>query len=268
MDRRILAIVIGMVVIVSGVVVVLFMTPPPKQTTYHYGRNLTSSDPRATLVRLFEVVDCEIEISFVNNLDLLYSVDIEFFESVRPWDDFTWLDAQTPPVEVKNFIGINVGELRDGHILVPELNDVRVKSINLTLGIACNHTIQIKGKNMTTSVLYDNGVRLTGSELQYEDQDNEGGDVFIFMDSDANITDCDFKINVWGTDTVSLDIRNPSILGGTVDVLNAELGTVQLLGWTQGGYSGNWRFSRTATEEMTVDLSAETAHVSLLTQNP
>ena len=270
--RRILAIGIGMLVLVSGVIVYSMMPTPlliPAKTQYHYERNLTSTDPRTTLVRLFEVADSEILISFINDPELLYSVDIEFSEPMSHWEDFTWLDAHQPPANLDefNFIGINTGALINGHIMLPDLSDVPVKSINLTLGISSSYEIQVKGKNMTTTVRYDNGARLNESELQYHDLANEGGDVFIYMASDVNLTSCSVDIDISGVNRAFLDIRNPEPLGGIIDVHGGVLDGVQLLGWVQGGYTGNWRFSRTTTEEIDIDVYAESTSINLLTQS-
>lgn len=266
MDRKIIALGIILVVIVSGVLAILVI-PAPALTHYHYERNLSSSDPHTTLVRIQDVIDCEISISFVADSELLYSVDIEFDEPMRHWDDFTWLDAHEPPANLDefNFIGFNTGALVNGRILIPELSDVPVKSINLTLGMTCCYTIQVSGKNMTTSIRYDNGARFNGSEFQYQDFDNEGGDVHVVIDSDVNITDSNFKMNIWGTDELTAIIRNPSTLGGSIDILT-ELVILAMSGWTFGGYSGNWRFSRSSNEEMDIDFSSEIVYISILTQ--
>jgi hypothetical protein len=268
MDRRIVAAGIGVVVVVSGILV-FFVIPPPEQTVFHYGRNLTAYNPRATLVQLFEVVDSEIVISFSNDSDLLYSVDIEFFEPMRPGDDFSWLDTQLAPLQHGdgNFIGLNVGTLSFGRLVEPFKHlDVPVKRIDLTLGNSCNYTIMLKGKNMTTSIIYDNDVRLTGGRLQYEERGDEGGSLSLLMDTDVYVTGCDFWAYAWGADTISIDIKNPSILGGRVGV-GGELAGVQLLGWTQDGSTDNWQFNRTATEELDITVVAETVFVSLLTQS-
>ncbi len=256
MERKsAIAIAIVALVVTSGVVVVLTLqgipegeNPTTPTLEYHYERDLVSTDPSRIIVRMDDIVDCEITISFANDTSLLYSVDIEFYEPMIHGDDFNWFDNN------QGWIGVNTGTLSG-------FDPVRVKSIGLVLGNSCVYDIAVEGWNVSASILYDNGIHLSDdSYFQYKDWDSESGDVLIFMDSDVNVTGCDLNIGVSGADIVTLDIRNPQSLGGIVNFHDGVLGGVQLLGWSQGGYSGNWEFSRTATEEMLINIS-------LLTQN-
>jgi hypothetical protein len=229
------------------------ISPQIAMKAYHFERILSPSDTNFDVI-MSNIEDCEISYFFTSDPTFLYTADLVFYEPVTNGVDFSWIGTTTQ---------------------IRFVNDafVRVKSIEIILSTSCIFSIAMQGRNMSTAILYGAGVSLGNGIFTHHDIGEGGvrGDVYLLMSSDMNVADSDFRVSISGAETLFVDVSNPPTLGGSVSVLQSpETGilNVQLLGWNQTGYPGNWHFNRPADEQLSMTLGAEIIYLNLLTHTP
>lgn len=228
MKRQLVA--IGIVVLIMGSVgVYLYLFP--MGTSFHYEKTDTA-DNAEYRVGVRNIRDCRINVSFVDDGNLLYSFDIEMygFSSSTAYyiyedDTSVLLNYYTGPARTEW-----TGE------------ETRIKSLNFLLGSGKAYNIILGGTNLTASITYSNGA-LIGQTTYLHYLAVESSAVFIYDGYDVDVTTLGFEddpvrldANLGGQGEYTLvsavvDIDLPYFYFGDVDIVSEDV-TVSASGWT------------------------------------
>ncbi len=198
MNRRMRALVVVMVVVTTGMGA--FLVIDPFSDMFHI-ESRSPTDRRITAsyvnVGLVHLEDCNLTISFVNDSSLVYAMDIQLYSPTLMTSAFQ--------LTVENYTGF---------IHVTLIAAVRIRSLNLTLGIGKPYSLSIlQGVNLNSTVTYSNGAVL-GKDLSY---DATGTLRFIFLE-DINFTLGGFYAHIGPTkpypEIVYVYVDLPSMLNG------------------------------------------------------
>lgn len=220
---------------------------------YHFERVFNPTDTDLDII-MTHIEDFEASYTFTTDSSFMYTADLVFYEPMTNGVDFSWVDTST-----------QIRFVNDAY--------VRIKSMEIILSTSCIYQIVMSGRNMSTAILYAGGAKLGDGRFTHHDYGEGGvrGDVYLLMGPNINVTDCDFHVSIQGAETLYVDVSNPPTLGGSVSVSQSwETGVlnVQLLGWNQTGYPGNWHFERPADEQLSMTLAGDVIYLNLLTHAP
>jgi hypothetical protein len=202
------------------------------QVQFYYEDNLPETWIRGSNLQLYcnNLHDTNVTISFQNNRDLWYSIDITLYEPSHPSKAFLWRTQKIGIVELDAF--------------------QRVESIVIVLGTGGYYDLFLNGENVNASVTYSNEVFLANST----DDDSTGtflfcatGKLYFALNENVDCSEGGLDVivgsrSICGTwlypDEVYLDIDVPDGLCGSLSIYDP---TVQCfsenIGWY---YRGNF----------------------------
>ena len=203
MKRRTAAIAVTGVVLVSmaAVGVVILMA----DTRYHFERPISDGISEFGLI-LQEISDCNLTIMFSDDPALLYSMDIEYYNSVPIWSADPLYRLTVGPEAAGVYIWATQS----------------MKSLNITLGPAAYLVYMLMCWNCNSSIIYD-GIVAQNQTLYY----SASGMLRLTVTEEVGF-------NVGGTIRCSeciLDISVPDGFSGGVYFDTPDLNMVERTGW-------------------------------------
>jgi len=234
--------VVGAAVIVVAVVgvLVVFVGLPLTQTQFHYERQYPVGETRYVLLYIsdFDTTPTDISINFVDNPDLMYSIDVEQYQpghhhstEYNVWDEH---------------ISIDVRQTNGGS---------QTSSIDITLGTGTSYVIAIAGSSeLYVSVEYNNGAVLGEHAMLDLSCINSTLD-FVFTEN-VNFTTVGLSVRTQRDIDVTVDIDLPSGMNGilTHPMFTSFSGT--MVGWGQTSLT---EISTSSTSEPLLDFSHVTS---------
>jgi hypothetical protein len=229
MKRQLVAVGI-LVLIIGSVGVYLFLFP--MGSSFHY-ENTGTADNAEYRVGVRNIRDCEINVSFVDDDDLLYSFDIEMYGFSSSTAFYLYEDATS--VLLNYYTGPSRAEWTG--------EETRIKSLNIILGTGKAYNIILAGTNLTTSVTYSNNA-LIGQSTYLHYLAVESSAVFIYDGYDVDVTTLglendpvrlDANLGGQGDYTLAsatIDIDLPYFYFGDVDIIADDI-TVSASGWNK-----------------------------------
>lgn len=202
MKRRTAAIVLTLMVTVSVLTVGIGIVMAG--TIYSFQEHVPREASQAALI-ISELTDCNLTITFIDEPNLLYRIDIEYYEPVPIWSAY-------PPHK------ITVGPVAAGAQIYPSQ---RVRSLNVTVGPAVYWLDFHRCYNLNSTIVYDGAVELNQTLRYYA-----SGSLDVIVTEDirngigADIT----------SDEVRLDITVPTGFAGCV-FFQSDSVTVERTGW-------------------------------------
>ena len=228
MDKKLVAFALVLVLCSVGFYLLLF----PVGTSFRFAKN-SPADNEAYLIGVKNIQDCVITVSFVNDSNLLYDIDIEMygFSSITVFylyeDEYSTL--------LNYYTGPNRAEWT--------ADEVRVKSLAIVLGTGKAYNIAIAGINLTTSFTYENGA-LIGQDSYVSYYPDGGSADITYNGSDVDSstlaeylapTRIEFNFGTGGAgglalDSTLVDVDLPYFSYGDVDI-NADTIEIVTEGW-------------------------------------
>jgi hypothetical protein len=207
-------------------------------TSFHYERRISDPDNGIYTIGVDNIQDCRLNISFVDDPNLLYSIDVEMygFESSSSFYVYDWEGT------IRTDFNYYVRPGRTDWVGEP----TRIKSMDVVLGTGKAYNIYIAGVNLTAYVTYSNGALIAPhGYFRYIAPDSTV--LFIYdgysvddstLEEEADSVRLDVDLGSEDSAgqrlrTVILDVNLPYLYFGDADLLSPSL-SVNLEGWVQG----------------------------------
>jgi len=233
MNRKMKAVAVVVVITVAITSVVLVVNP--FGTQFHYERAWHSGDARWGSVRFYDLKDCNVTVSFVNDSSVHHRLDIELYNPTFASSAFTIISS----IEVGlKFTAIS-----------------RIRSLNLVLGTGTQHYVLFKcgTANLNTTIIYSNGALMgDDARLIYE---ASGILRFAFAES-VSFSDKGMEcvLGLFSPGTVYVYVDLPDGMDGRASLGGDNIYTTELSGWYYR--LGNTYSTAITVQEPLLDLTA------------
>jgi hypothetical protein len=144
MNRRAVAIVLALIVVGAGTVILLL---PQSLSSFHLEADYTGEGVDPIYLWLTDIQDCNLTVTFTDNPDLLYSIDIDLYEAAPSSSAFV--------LTVEEWFDIRFQAI------------LSIKSLQVTLGTGVPYKIVVSGTDVNATFIYDNNVIGSGASLNY-----------------------------------------------------------------------------------------------------
>ena len=242
MKKEMIAVSIIILVVVSVVGVVFFWGAQviPDQGGFHFERDVTTTTPERIFFRV-NAEDTDLSITFVDNADLLYSIDIV------PYENSTAAYLRFDMHQDSWGIMFSTGQQ---------------EFVNITLGNGCFYNLQICGDSyLNTTVVYSNNAWVNGTAFGYFPHSSQGFDGHLTLKIlDDIVTDgtTGFVGRVT-CDSLNLEIDVPNQWGGIIDFNDVNVTFVEISGWTE--YFGRYVTDNSYEDVPLINLDVEVEEV-------
>ncbi|MFW9887069.1 MAG: hypothetical protein ACFFER_02735 [Candidatus Thorarchaeota archaeon] len=202
----------------GGAIILVGLGPDILPQTIFHDEQTISSDARGSLAfGIYSFVDCKVEISILDNPELLYEVDLELRRHGDEGDDFKIV-----------FDKINNHRLLGVH--AEDSPDI-AKKITINIGNALQIlTLGVRGHNLTSSILLANSAILNGSTIFCDDSEDISGSLDLRVANSLRATgDIDFRIQ--RISTVNLIVNLPQNVSGGMTFSYVDSIDVSATGW-------------------------------------
>jgi hypothetical protein len=148
MNRRAVAVVLALIIVGAGTVLLLL----PRSDTHHgLIRGLPEGSYTRVTFHLNDIQDCSMNVSFIDDPELLYSLDVQLYEPSPAASAFDLTVSEgTNPLQV-TFVG-----------------KVRIKEIRLVLGSGMPYGVGVLGSNVNATVVYGNSAIGSGASFNFQ----------------------------------------------------------------------------------------------------
>lgn len=239
------AVAVVAVVTVATIGVVLVINPFASQ--FHYKQAWDSGDARWGSIRVYDLEDCNVTISFVNDSSVFYRLDVELYTPTFASSAFTVEDSEGLYGVGLKFTAIS-----------------RIRSVNLVLGTGTQYYVYFDcgTANLNTTIIYSNGA-LMGDDARFL-YSASGTLRFAFTES-VSFSDkgmeCVLGLYSPGTAYVYVDL--PDGMDGRASLGGDNVYTTELSGWYYR--LGNTYSTAVTVQEPLLDLTAHgtTVYASL-----
>ncbi len=194
MNRRAIAVVLALIVVAASTVILLL---PRSASSFHLEAEYSGDGIDPIYLWLTGLQDCALNVSFVDDPDLMYEIDVELYESQPASSAFDlsvneWLDIRFEAI-------------------------LSIKSLQVTLGSGVSYKIVVlSGSNMNATLIYENNVIGSEASLEYA---ATGSFVNLQFSEDMVFSDEGMEIDV-GTGGVN----RPDNIYLTLDLANGVNG--------------------------------------------
>jgi len=223
---------VGLVLCLIGGVVLLAAFGPGALPifTYHYERDLPPNIEGHFLVDVAGFRNCTLEISVINDSELLYEVDLELFRGGVEGDDF----------EVNYYKIDNIPNLQ-----VRGYSVISTKKVTIIVGNALPPRFAISGHNLTSSISLGNNVIFNDqTALSYSDDGEDSGSLHLEVGSSLNITGF-IQFRLMDIGTINLVVDLPEGVNGRLRYLAVESIQASVDGWYYSGPSDSYTYYET-----------------------
>ncbi|MFX0056003.1 MAG: hypothetical protein ACFFAX_02485 [Promethearchaeota archaeon] len=213
------AVAVGLVLcLMIGAIVLVGLGPDIfPQTMFHYEQTISSDAEGSLAFGVYSFVDCEVEISILNDPELLYEVDLELRRHGDEGVDFK----------------IVFDEINNHRTLAVHAEDSPdiARKITINVGNALQIlTLGVRGHNLTSSILLTNSAILNGSTIFCDDIEDISGSLDLRVANSLRATgDVDFRIQ--RISTVNLIVNLPQNVSGGMTLSYVDSIDVSAGGW-------------------------------------
>jgi hypothetical protein len=237
MNRRAVALVLALIVVGAGTLILLL---PQSSSSFHFEADYPEGDRYPVYLWLTDIQDCALNVSFVDDPNFLYEMDVELYES--------------QPASSAFDLTVNDYRITSGWMDVSLHGVESIKSLQVTLGSGVPYFIVVTGTDVNATFIYDNNVMGSGECLDYS---ASGSFVNLQFTEDVVVSNEGMEIEV-GTsgakrpDNIYLTLDLPDGVNG-IGQFSEPLSIHAITGWTW--HSGGGDFTTYATENHNVQPS-------------
>jgi hypothetical protein len=181
MNRKTIATVLILIVVGGGAV---FLFVPWSSNSFHLEGTHPDGAKRSAYLWLTDLQDCALNVSFVDDLDLLYSIDVELYEP--------------SPAPSAFELTVNDYRTQSGVMDIRFEGILSIKSLQVTLGSGVPYTIVVSSSssNVNATITYENNVIGSGASLNYK---ATGSYVNLFITEEMVFSNTGMEIIIGGT---------------------------------------------------------------------
>ncbi len=219
--RKVLLAVIMVAVLSTTLFVVVFY---PYGTDFHFEEQIPDGENRAVVIRFTQLADCLVDVSFVNDTSLMYSVDVTLIDAGFLASSF----------HIERMGGAGATEIwvwMDGQF------SGSVKSLSVVLGTGTSYDVFLaQCENVTMTMTYDNGAIIGGRSMGFVST----GHITFILEENVTFGDYGLEVGLGGLGdepTVTLSVDLPSEMRGKLWVFDEDHAFVS--GWPYRGL-GVW----------------------------
>ncbi len=151
MNRKAVAVVLTLIIVGAGITLILF---PPTSDTFHFESEYPEGDIDPVQLWLTDIRDCSLNVSFVDDPDLLYKIDVELYGS--------------HPASSAFELSINDYRVHSGWVEVRFEGIQRIKSLHVVLGSGVPYEIVVpSSSDMNATFVYGNNAVGSDASLFY-----------------------------------------------------------------------------------------------------
>lgn len=146
MNRRAIAVVLALLVVAAGTVILLL---PRSASSFHLEAEYSGDGIDPIFFWLTGLQDCSLNVSFIDDPDLMYEIDVELYESQPAPSAFD--------LSVDQFLDIRFEGI------------LSIKSLQVTLGSGVSYMIRVSSfcSNVNATFIYANNVIGSAASLHY-----------------------------------------------------------------------------------------------------
>ncbi|MBN2229591.1 MAG: hypothetical protein JW779_08335 [Candidatus Thorarchaeota archaeon] len=231
--RKMVSISVGVIVVVG---LVVFVGIPLVQTHFHYecAYPAGSTKHAVLFLRALRAPSTNVTITFVDNPNLLYSIDVVQYEPGMHHHYSLYEPSYDPDAY---------------HLVLDGMGDYKIASIDVILGTATYYQVFIDGRNLNVTLIYDNGAELAGQDVKIST--NEGICNIIFTEN-VNFTDTGLNVELSFFTILNVFVDLPEGMNGKLSVPHdVNFGYTEMVGWslTDSGLDKPNVFSTSSTDE-------------------
>ncbi|MFW9837908.1 MAG: hypothetical protein ACFFE7_10330 [Candidatus Thorarchaeota archaeon] len=152
MNRRVAAVVLALLIVGAGTAIFLL---PRSSDTFKFDRELPEGEYDHITIQLRYIRDCTLNVSFVDDPDLMYTISIQLYEPSTASAAFD--------IEIIDYVQSFWTQI-DGK--------VPMKSIQLVLGTGLPYELGVTGSNVNATIIYANNAIGSESSLVYSPSDS------------------------------------------------------------------------------------------------
>lgn len=150
MNRGVIAVVFVLILVGASISLLLL---PRSSDTYHFERDFPEGDYTSVSVDLRDIQDCVLNVSFIDDPDLLFILDFQLYDSA-------------PAASV---FDLSVSDYGEGSTLLEVQFEAkeRIRSLQLVLGSSVPYEIGVLGSNVNATLIYGNNAIGSDASLAY-----------------------------------------------------------------------------------------------------
>ncbi|MGQ4912380.1 MAG: hypothetical protein ACP6KW_09450 [Candidatus Thorarchaeota archaeon] len=227
----------GLVVVVVTALLVVLVGVPLISTHFRYERGCAPNETRVFYLNL-NVIDTNVTVSFVDDPDLLYQIDVE---------EYSHGASHTPTYEEDE---------TSMSFYINGLDSARLEQVDVRLGTGTFCDILIWGSNINASVVFGNRAKLDGQTCAFISD----GRVRFEFSEDVSFSNSSIDVVVNGADDATVVVDLPLGMNGRMNVKpSATIVSQSASGWFLVN-STVWATSSTDTPLLYIDIGSK--HVS------
>jgi hypothetical protein len=246
MNRRKASLVLVIIVILSSALFVVVFHP--YGTDFHFEEQIPDGENRAVVIRFTQLADCFVDVSFVNDTSLMYSVDVTLIDAGFLASSF----------HIERMGGAGATEI---WVWMDGQSSNGVKSLSVVLGTGTSYDVVLaQCVNVTMTVTYDNGAVIGGRRMSFKST----GHITFILEEDVTFGTQGLEVMIGSLDldhrpdTVTLSVDLPSEMRGKLWVFDEDHASVS--GWPYRGL-GVWS-SELSYSEPLLDFEVYATSVS------
>ena len=235
--KKVVGAVVRLVTLVG--VLVVFVGLPLTQTQFHYERQYPAGETRNVDLRIdFETTPTTITIRFVDDPALMYSIDVEQYESGLH-HSLIYQD------EFDSSLRVSIQGIGD-----------QTSAVDITLGTGTYYDIAVDGQHLAISITYNNGAVLSGQDFSTHGINHTLE--FVFTE-DVNFTTLGLNVRTVLYADVVLSIDLPNGMNGRLAVPSSTpFLYTSMVGWSLTTSIGSpFVYSTSSTTDPLLDFSHE-----------
>ena len=219
--RKASRVLVIIVILSSALFVVVFY---PYGTDFHFEEQIPEGENRAVVIRFARLADCLVDVSFVNDTSLMYSVDVTLTDAGFVSSSFN-IDRMDDAGATEIWVWMD-GQFSGG-----------VKSLTVVLGTGTPYDVFLaQCENVTMTMTYDNGAIIGGRSMSFVST----GHITFILEENVTFGDYGLEVGLGGLGdepAVILSVDLPSEMRGKLWVFDEDLAFVS--GWPYRGL-GVW----------------------------
>lgn len=238
----------------------LLTLPPPNGTTitttsttttttaawprilHYFQATVPDNDGNTTSIVLDNIRDCEVEIRYRNDSNLLVEARIDLYTAGVVNQDFSWFAGEHPEpgIEPMNWIALNdIYEVfLDGEWTLTQWQGgvVRIQRVLLILGTGQMYRFHISGENLNTTVCFSSGALLGAESFLYEEEGTPSdaqGSFEAILEPEVNFTLGGIDIDASNIGEITAVVMLPMGINGRVWYNCGSVTIDAAIGWTK-----------------------------------
>ncbi|MHA1927760.1 MAG: hypothetical protein ACTSV2_04165 [Candidatus Thorarchaeota archaeon] len=150
MNRKTVAVVLSLIVVGAGITLILF---PQSSDSFHFEANVPEGEVYRFSIWMEDLLDCTLNVSFIDDPELLYRMDVELYE----------------PHSASSAFDLTISDYGDTYRIfqVSFEGKIRIKTLQLVLGSGVPYEILVTGLDVNATIVYGNNAVGSDASLFY-----------------------------------------------------------------------------------------------------